>query len=96
MVPRTEMVAVPAVGIARGRSSISSCAAGHDACLSTATISTTWSVCCMRSRDVLPVVRARRSLDIVELAREALTVPETVTADSSSRDAEATRTPWLS
>ena len=81
MVPRTELVAVAGRHAARRAGRADRAPAATRACRSTATTSTTSSACCT-STDLLKALAAGDGdVNAGALAREALTVPETLGAD---------------
>ena len=91
MVPRTEMVAIPASASLETLVDLI-VSSGHDR-LPVYGDDLDDVVGVLQLSDVLPVVARGAALDIVKLAREALTVPETVTADTLLSEMRRRRTP---
>ena len=90
MVPRTEMVAIPATATLETLVDLI-VSSGHDR-LPVYGDDLDDVVGVLQLSDVLPVVARGSPLDIVALAHEAMTVPETVTADTLLSDMRRKRT----
>jgi CBS domain containing-hemolysin-like protein len=91
MVPRTEMVAIPATASLETLVDLI-VSSGHDR-LPVYGNDLDDVVGVLQLSDVLPAVARGAELDIVKLAREAWTVPETVTADTLLSEMRKRRTP---